>query len=74
VAVKVVVDRPKCIGAMNCIGLAPRTFRLDERKKAVVLDPAGHDEQTLFEAAESCPTEAVALYDEKTGEKLFPCS
>ncbi|HXI03400.1 MAG TPA: ferredoxin [Candidatus Saccharimonadales bacterium] len=69
---KVVVDRPKCIGAANCTGMAPKTFQLDPAKKAVVKDPAGHEDAILFEAAESCPTEAISLYDEKTGEKLFP--
>ncbi len=69
---KVMVDRVKCIGAANCVGMAPGTFQLDPSKKAAVKDPTAHDDSTLFEAAESCPTEAIALYDEGTGEKLFP--
>ena len=69
---KIEVDRPKCIGAANCTGIAPKTFELDGSKKAVVKDPSAHDDETLFEAAESCPTEAIRLFDSKTGEKLFP--
>lgn len=69
---KVDVDRSKCIGAANCVGMAPKTFQLDDRKKAVVKDAAATTDETLFEAAESCPTEAVQLFDEKTGEKLYP--
>ncbi len=70
--VKVVVERSKCIGAANCVGMAPKTFQLDAANKATVKDPTAHDSGVLFEAAESCPTEAVLLYDEETGEKLFP--
>lgn len=69
---KVIVERGKCIGAANCVGMAPKTFQLDGENKATVKDPTAHDDATLFEAAESCPTEAVVLHDDKTGEKLFP--
>jgi ferredoxin len=70
--VKIVIDRVKCIGAANCVGIAPGTFKLDAEKKAVLLDPKAHDDDALFEAAEACPVEAILLYDEATGEKLFP--
>ncbi len=69
---KIEVDRSKCIGAANCVGMAPKTFQLDGSKKAVVKDPTAYDDSILFEAAESCPTEAVLLYHAETGEKLFP--
>ncbi len=68
---KVIVDREKCIGAANCAGIASGTFRLDKEKKAVVLDAAAHDDPTLFEAAEACPTEAISLFNDR-GERLFP--
>jgi len=70
--VKIVVNRAKCIAASNCLGIAARTFKLDQERKAVVLDPKAHDDATLYEAAESCPTEAIALFDEETGEQIFP--
>jgi ferredoxin len=69
--VKIVVDRAKCIGAANCVGMAPSTFKLDKEKKAVVTSPEGHDDNILFEAAESCPTEAIALFDDG-GDQIFP--
>ena len=69
---RIVVDRSKCIGAANCVGMAPSVFMLDGTKKAIVVDAKGADEETLLEAAEACPTEAIVLYDEETGEKLFP--
>ena len=69
---KIIVDRSKCIAASNCIGMAPRVFMLDGSKKAIVIDAKGADEGTIIEAAESCPTEAISLYDEKTGEQVYP--
>ena len=68
---KIVVDRLKCIGAANCVGMAPSTFKLDGEKKAVVMSSEGHDDNTHFEAAESCPTEAIALFNDQ-GEQIFP--
>jgi len=69
---KIVVDRGKCIAASNCIGLAPRVFRLDGSRKAVVIGTEGTDEATIIEAAEACPTQAIQLFEDGTGEKLFP--
>ncbi|RJR27109.1 ferredoxin [candidate division WWE3 bacterium] len=62
---KVVVDRKLCIGAATCVVIAPRTFELDDEKIAIVL-PKGEneDDDTLFMAAQSCPTQAILLYDE----------
>lgn len=71
---KIVVDRSRCIAAANCIGMAPHVFRLDGQRKAIVQDARGADDATLIEAAESCPTEAITLFDEQTGERIFPGS
>lgn len=69
---KIVVDRSKCIAASNCIGMAPRVFALDGSKKAMVINAKGADDATVIEAAESCPTEAIELFDEESGQQLFP--
>jgi len=69
---KIVVDRSKCIAASNCVGMAPRVFALDGSKKAIVISSKGADDATIIEAAESCPTEAIELFDEETGQQLFP--
>ena len=69
---KIVVDRSKCIGAANCVGMAPKVFMLDGMKKSTVTDPAGADDDKLIEAAEVCPTEAISLSDDKTGKQIFP--
>jgi ferredoxin len=68
---KVRVDRDLCIGVGNCEAFAPTVFRLDEEKKAVVLDPTSVDESALLEAAKSCPVGAIILEDDE-GNQIFP--
>ena len=69
---KVRVDRELCIGVGNCVAIAPTAFKLDEENKAVVLDPSSVDDQTLMEAAESCPENAIIVEDDQ-GVQLYPC-
>ena len=69
---KIVVNRARCIAASNCMGMAPEVFMLDGQKKAIVVNAKGADDATVIEAAESCPTEAITLYDEATGEQIYP--
>ena len=68
---KVRVDRELCIGVSNCVAIAPTVFELDDKNKAVVLDPASVNEQVLLEAAESCPQDAIIVEDDK-GNQLYP--
>ncbi len=70
---KVRVDRDLCRGLGNCVAYASTVFRLDEEDKAVVLDPSSVDENTLFEAAESCSFNAVIIEDDE-GRQLYPLS
>ena len=68
---KVTVDRVLCLGVGNCVALVPLVFKLDEEQKAVVLDPSLVDEDTLLEAAESCPENAIIIEDDE-GNQLYP--
>ncbi len=68
---RVRVDRDLCIGVGNCVAIAPTAFKLDEENKAVVLEPASVDDDTLLEAAESCPVQAIILEDDG-GKQLYP--
>ena len=69
--VKVRVDRDLCIGVGNCVAFAPSVFALDEENKAIVLDPASVDYDTLLTAAESCPQKAIIIEDDE-GRQLYP--
>ena len=68
---KVRVDRDLCIGVGNCVALVPTVFTLDEDNKAVVLHPSSVDDDTLLEAAESCPENAIIVEDDE-GHQLYP--
>ena len=68
---KIVVDRSLCIGAASCIAVAPGVFELDGENKAVVYSDKGADNETILLAAQSCPTQAILLFDEE-GNQIFP--
>jgi len=68
---KVKIDRDLCIGVSNCVAIAPTVFKLDDKNKAIVLDPSSVDDDTLLEAAESCPENAVIIEDDE-GNQLYP--
>ncbi len=60
---RVAVDKHRCIGAGNCIAVAPTAFtwKDDEPVKAVTLDIDSVEEEVLREAALSCPTGAISV-------------
>ncbi|MDM7999551.1 MAG: ferredoxin [Dehalococcoidia bacterium] len=68
---KVRVNRGLCIGVGNCVALAPRVFRLDLQNKAVANDDSMVEEQVLWDAAQSCPENAIILEDDQ-GRQLYP--
>ena len=57
------VDRHKCVGAGNCITIAPTAFDWvrGDFSKAEVLEIATIEEEQLREAALSCPTQAIKI-------------
>ncbi len=68
---RVRVNRDLCQGMAYCFSVAPTVFELDEQGKAVLLDPSSVDDDTLLEAAESCPLGAIILEDEQ-GNQVYP--
>lgn len=66
------VIRDKCIGAASCVAVAPATFKMDEENKAVVIAQKMDADDNLLLAAQSCPTAAVVVIDDKTGEQVWP--
>jgi len=62
-AVRVVIDRRRCIGAGTCLVLAPSAFRWRQGDflKPELLDPTTVDEDVLREVAAACPTQAIVL-------------
>jgi ferredoxin len=68
---KVKVDRELCTGVGNCVALAPKVFRLDQQNRAVPSDGSAVDDQILWDAAQSCPENAIILEDDE-GRQLYP--
>ena len=62
-AVRVVIERRRCIGAGTCVVLAPSAFqwRQGDFLKPELLDPSTVDEDMLREIAAACPTRAIVL-------------
>lgn len=84
---KMVVNRELCIGAASCVVNAPGVYELDGENKAVIMRKDGTkssdsteranladgtvDDDTLLAAAQSCPTKAIAIFDED-GKQVYP--
>ena len=68
---RVQVDRSRCIGAGNCIYIAPTAFswKEGEYRKVDVADVSSVDEEQLHDAAAACPTRAI---DVEEVEELLP--
>lgn len=68
---KVVIDRDACIGAASCVAVGPGSFQLDAENKAYLVDPDKYDDETLLLAAQSCPVNAISVFDEE-GNQIWP--
>ena len=65
------IDQSRCIGAGNCVHIAPTVFQLDEENIAYLVEPGSVDDETLIDAAKSCPTDAIYL-DTEDGKPVYP--
>jgi ferredoxin len=63
-----VVDPDECSAHGDCVEIAPEVFRLDDVAVVIGTGPA----EKILEAAESCPTVAISIVDDQTGETVFP--
>jgi class 3 adenylate cyclase len=67
---RVRIDRPRCIGAGNCMTVAPTAFDwlVGEFLKATVVDAESVEDEVLREAMMVCPTMAIEI--EEVGDLL----
>lgn len=56
---KIIIDKNLCLGCGTCVVMAPKTFKLGTDGKVEVIEPAGDKEETIKEAIDSCPVNAI---------------
>jgi Leucine-rich repeat (LRR) protein/ferredoxin len=69
---KITIIRDECIGDGACCDDAPATFELDDDGIAILKEGDLDSRETIVGAARDCPTDAIVVEDEETGEKLVP--
>lgn len=69
---RVRVNLDLCVGTGSCAAIAPRVFSLGPKGKAQVRNPEGEISEKIWAAARACPTHAIILEDETTGERVYP--
>jgi ferredoxin len=66
------ITKSKCRSFGKCMSVAPAVFGFDDEKKVHVVDGAAAPDEVVAKAAKSCPYRVIALFDEATGEQVFP--
>jgi ferredoxin len=64
------IDERACAAHGDCMDIAPDAFALSDGDVAMVVGAAPAD--TLVRAAEACPSVAISVIDEDSGEQLYP--
>ena len=62
-ALRIEIDREKCMGSGNCSFWAPGVFDLDDDGIAVVIDATAMGDDKIVLAGQGCPTQAIAIFD-----------
>lgn len=70
-ALKIKVDKSLCVSVASCVVIATNTFELDEEGLAQVKNPTGDSDKIILQAAQSCPVNAIVVFD-NSGKKLYP--
>jgi ferredoxin len=63
-----VIDETACLAHGDCEQIAPDVFRVEDVAIVVGVAPA----EQLVTIAESCPSSAISVIDEATGEQVYP--
>lgn len=62
--VRIEINREKCMGSGNCLFWAPGVFELGDDGVAFIVDPTAATQRQIEQAAEGCPTQAIALSED----------
>ncbi|MGH3168107.1 MAG: ferredoxin [Trebonia sp.] len=67
---RVAVDSRRCIGSGMCVGTAPDRFQFDQEQHSTPVTALIEPDDTVRDAAISCPVEAISLVDDGTGDPV----
>jgi len=56
---KITIDKNLCIGCGTCVAIASKSFKLNNKGKAEVIEPPEDEEKVIKEAIDSCPVSAI---------------
>jgi ferredoxin len=62
------IDEAACAAHGDCADLAPEVFEVEEVARVIGTGP----DELLLAAAELCPTSAIRIVDQQSGEQVFP--
>lgn len=62
------IDEAACAGHGDCVAIAPDVFELDEIARVIGTGTP----ELILEAAEACPSVAISVIDEDSGEQVYP--
>jgi ferredoxin len=65
------IDRTLCVGFGDCVTAAPEAFKLDDEGIVVFVKPEETDRQKLIEACDTCPVDALTVWD-SSGKQIVP--
>ena len=62
------VDEGICAAHGDCVEIAPAVFSLNDVAHVIGTGPP----DVILEAAQACPSVAITVIDEDTGEQVYP--
>jgi ferredoxin len=62
------IDEDACSAHGDCADLAPEVFEVDDVARVIGTGP----DELLLATAEVCPTTAIRIVDQQTGEQVYP--
>jgi ferredoxin len=62
------IDERACAAHGDCTDLAPGVFEVDDIARVV----GTATDDVLISAAEACPSAAIRIVDQRTGEQVYP--
>jgi ferredoxin len=62
------IDESACAAHGDCAIVAPAVFRVDDVASVIGTGP----DDLILEAAEACPSVAITVIDDETGETIYP--